>query len=619
MENLTQYISENVFNVNDDSIMYFNMMKLSKSLKNILSLDFNFESPIKVYIDFFKKIYKNNVIARLILTNEKNQKVVLNYNYNTKDLTDKNERKNFAFNFMDDLIDILLTKKVNVELLEVNADYYYKIKNSKFLINSKCNRIIMRNSLLDFDAAMELFKKSKTFKELNIGVDIYKNSEISQIYNSLRFETLSNINICFYLNQTFNGLDLESLSKSKDDEAKINNLKITFINSQSFFQNESFNKETIQIISSEIYDFLQPKYLEIKTVEIYPAKEGMSLFKVNKIYLSKKAFLLSNLINLSIKRVLKKLKNEDFKRLELIQKTISNNVLKMYGSRFEIKDFPLPLKLNKEYFEKNPKFKRYISNLYMDFKSVMIRKETYETILFRMYNINAEPEISLRLIKKDCNTMSKILQKIEGNNIMSLPDGKIVSIGGCLKMKGFKDNNSLNDLACINKILIFNEELSNLTIISPKINELLPHYNAKCFAIVNKDVYKNKDFSSSFRLILSGGISNSEYIQNFIGIPILQITLSKNSLSLTNENELESMVKINKIEIGDIANSCLFSHKVYYDNENRSLVLYDGFLFNHQDNKGFQIMSLDPNPMSTLDKKSSVKENSQKYTVDIYN
>lgn len=625
MENLNSYLSENNFNINDDSVTFFSMMKLSKSLQNIKKMKLEIDSPTDVSVYFFKKINKSNVYTRLTINNEKNQHFICNYNYNTSNITDKSERKKFVMNFIEDLIDVLLELKLNFKSFEVNADFYYKLERSKFLTYLKCKKIILCNSLFDYQSYKDFIKNSKdiddeiNLNELTFGIDIQSNEELCNIYKDLNKIRSQNLNITIYLNICFNDIQTENNCEFN----KINNLKITFINASTFFQNELFNKENLNKISSNIYEYFKPKYLEIKTVEAFSCKDDLSLFKVNKTILSKKVFLIVNLLNFGIKRYFKKSKisSLDSNRLENVQNSISKKLFQMFDSKFDTKDYPLPLKLNKEFFDKTKKYKRYISNLYMDFKSVMIRKETYETILYRLYNINCEEQFCLRLLKNDCNSFSKILQKIQGNNILFLPDGSIISIGGCLKLKPFKDNNSLNDSGCINKLIIFNEELSKITIVAPKLNELLPHYNSNCFALISKDLkeFNKSNKASNVKLILSGGISNGEFIQNFIGIPIYEITINKamnSSSNSLNKNKSEINLKIEKIEIGDICNSCLFSHKVMFDDEKRALILYDGYLFNHEDKKGFQVLL---NVNESLDKKSNIVENSQKFNIDIYN
>lgn len=548
--------------LNEEDIQCFNMMQLSKQLKLIKKIYFdfhkiNFEYNIKIF--YVKKINKKRVII-FLLVNEKRFTINYDFLYVSNDQV-KIQKQELCGNIIEEIIECfqpIKSFKFYSDSLNICGKY-----TTKHIINDckKVEFLELNNVLFSLNNEnINLFKNYKELrmKDLSLHFQFSKDDSFMEKFNFI-LENLTNKNI--------NKIDFTIHHDDKFDLTDCNLININNISTVLDIIDFKLNlintniKTEYLIKSDELNKFLMriflkysPEFMDISTVEILNSNnsnlnENISIFKYSKIIYTKSFYCLLN----SLKNKFKKDKafsiNQNYK---ILQKIIENLNLKSEDI-FEIKTYHLQLMLPNE---KSSKFKpiKFLFNLVNDFEGMLSKKIKYEEIYKHITTKPTQDELikkeSVQLKKFDLNSISKILAKIEGNNLISLKDGRKLSIGGKFKktIKGVEYSQALNTIIEISK------NFAKLNIYTFNDNYFLSHFNAASICI-------DEEF-----ILNIGGLSIEELLPNFAETPVYKI----NTKDLTIE-------RVQLSESNTLIPGVIFSHKLDRVSDNL-IEIKDGFV-----------------------------------------
>ena len=359
------------------------------------------------------------------------------------------------------------------------------------------------------------------------------NTQILKFINQIT----EKITIYVYYNKSINFQYLDQIKNNTPKRLNIIEFKMIMINT-SINCEKLINSDEFFKLPRYLFNNYIPEYFELNIVEIMNSKnskleDNVFLFRHNKILYSKKFFCILNSLKFS------------FNSFRLNNK-ILDNIIKyanISNDLFDIKTQHLQIALPSIL-----KIEKFIFNLYNDYESILIRKIKYEDI-FKF--ITTRPNDSnfkineIKLKNYDLNTFSKILSRIEDNNIIFC-NNKTFSIGGKFKIL----YNKIEYLVTLNTLIEINSDYSIIKIINFSENYLLPHFSAAATIFDNK-------------IILLGGMSMAELLPNFNLTPLFIINL--------NNYIIERVISKNSKN----APGVIFNHKIKL--ESNKLKIYDGF------------------------------------------
>ena len=607
----------NIYNVNDESNIFYNMFKIANYIKSnrfdkLFNVTNNSSNKYKVVLYIYKEISLNNYYSHILIENvhlSKSDSIIINFDFSQlKEESIFDEKNNFTSNIIEE---IFSSNSESIEYFELITDKYDNASNYLTSILSKS----IDQGLKYFKADLLMFNKANIdnllincnkLHELSIGINLLNTIEIYNIGNI--FSKFNNncslhdnefdkkLNLFVILDRNIitcnNILNNKKLTKTDNLDISLSLLKVNKFNNE-----EIFTKKNAIDLTKEIILNILPMFLEINFIEIYKVTKSSldyNLFKHVKISYTKSLFAfinsilfslkyntcLNNIINSNSKSNYIKKNHLEVYNFEMYKQNILKKSLEYYldsKNTLNYEDKFLQIKIDLE----NPKLSYLIFNLYQDFKSILIRKLKYDDI-YKQFVIKPDSnsknnyiEFQISIYKNDINSISKILNKIKGNNLIYLKDGKVISIGGYFKHM-FQEKQILMPF---NSIIVFNKHKTKLKIFNFKDNEYLTNYYASVFYNYNND--------NNIELISSGGSSSTELIVNFVETPIYKIILSKNLKEISCE-------RIDNIENCSDRNSLIFKHNSKLSSDGSYILLYGGFKSNSI-SKGLNVLNTNEN------------------------
>jgi hypothetical protein len=589
---------EHVKNINNEPIICFNMRELAKQLENIRMKNFSKDTPkFDIEIFYFKRLSKEKTI--IFLNINRNNNFVIHYEYLFINKENKKQhRRELAGNFVEEIIEKFQPiNKIKMFSDNYNVSGNYTIKH---LVNDnhsirvlELNNYVINVKNLNNNKMSENFQFLEKFYPLsnnrleNISLNFNFNGKYDffenfyYILKNLISNITKSVNLIIYYD---NDLDFLKYNNNSNEINNNNNnfkytgiitgnnlaeFKIYFINT-NLKSKKLLTQEEMQIIPKEILFKFLPEFCEINFVEIMNKENSklendIAIFKFTKIIYNKRFYSILN----SLKNVFhSNKKNVIDTRLLNYEKNnkILKNIINLINLEiFEIKTHHLQIKISTTSTHKSPLLNptKFLFNLIQDYESVLVRKIKYEDIYHMIttkpkvsnnFNDNDSPYIKniIKLKNYDLNSISKILSKIDGNNLLLLNDGRKFSIGG--KFKTIISNTEY--LLAINTIIEINKSFSRIKIFTYSDNYFLSHFHAAAEVYDENNIY------------VVGGMSTQELLPNFVYTPIYKID--------TRDYKIERIVPN-----GGKSSGVIFNHKlkIYHDNSKLNyLEISDGFI-----------------------------------------
>jgi hypothetical protein len=486
----------------------FNYKELSKTIKEIKDTHFKDETETEIEIFYLKRITKERILINIFI-NKKNFVIFYELFFTNQELR-KQHRNDIPSILLDEIFEnFKLIKKCKFHSDNLNKCGEYTLKyisQSKSLTHLELNNIKLEvaNLRKNEQISMNLFKKLNNLS-LNIMVENFED-DLSYLLNTLITNNSKVVNLVIYYDKEINPDNLKQIKGNlKKVKSSLNEIKINFVN-MNVKAKQILTESELDLIPSMLCECFLPDYIEINYFDIMNStnskiNEDVYLFKHSKLVYPKKIFCLLNSLKFSFKNKL------DHKIFESVVKCLDNKI-------FNIKTNHLQLMLPQG---KDLKAFKFIFNLLQDYESIIVRKVKYEDI-FKQITTKPKSDnqitAKIKLKENDLNTFSKILARIEGNNIVFLPNGNVISIGGKFNLIYNKQEYKL----ALNTIIEVDKNCRNLKILTHTDNYFLSHFNASC------DIF-DKD-----RIIVVGGMSIAELFPNFNNTPIYLIDTAKYSI-----------------------------------------------------------------------------------------
>jgi hypothetical protein len=484
----------------------FNYKDLAKAIAEIKETHFKNTNSFNIEVFYLKRISKERIIINLIING--NSLVIYYELFFTKQDLRKQHRQDIPGILIDELAETFKPMKS----LSFNSDNLNKSGNytMKYLSQNDLSGLQLNNYII----SLENFKNNKDYisKVSQKASSLVLTFHISTLEDNLSL-LLGNLvspscrDIVLYV--YYDGdIDLNKLVllDEKKQVFKLNELKVYLVNT-NLESKRLLTEPELYVIPLMFTSCFLPEYLEVNYIDIMNSdnsklEKGVSLFKYTKFTYTKRLFVLLNSLKLSFNR--KNTVNLTYNILKSIVKFAD-----IEDKQFEVKTNYLQLVLPKD---KVKPFK-FIFNLLQDYESILVRKTKYEE-LFKMVTTKPTDDDQIinkiRLKENDLGTVSKILTRIEGNTLLFLQNGTMLSIGGNFKL--IYSGNEYK--VALNTIIEIDRSFSNLKIITHSDKYFLSHFNAA------GEIYKGK-------ILIVGGMSIAELLPNFASTPIYLIDTTK--------------------------------------------------------------------------------------------
>lgn len=538
------------------------------------------EKGFKVNILYFKRLSKDKIIST-ISVNEIKFTVSHDFIF-IKSENKKLQRREFCGHLVEEIIanfQPLSGLIFHSDNLNISGLYTLKhLATDKHMLNTLQlnNYNIALNNTEDWDYLSKLTASDNISLSFNLGKDL--NDKFGKMLNIIMNKRAGNLKVVIYHENENPTINLNNLGV-KFNKLSLDDIRLYLINYNVSSQKLITNEEILQFANGLLFgkfpDFLELNFVEIMNSKNSKVEDGVNLFKFTKIKYTKLFFTVLNSIKMAFKDKL----NEKILRTMLAHSNFNDD--KVYEVQSQYLKICFPLNKTK------PNFLKFIYNLVQDYESILQRKLKYEDIYKIITTKPKEEGVDMiktlvKLRSYDLNSYSKIMSKIDGNNLLTLDNGTVVSIGGQLKIKINQSEYSIG----LNAIIEVNKTYSRIKIYTYKDNYFLSHFHAA--ATVTKDG----------SIIVVGGMSIPELFPNFKSTPLYKIDPKSYQI----ERILPDFKKSQAYP------GVIFNHRVIV--LGKSILVSDGFVVNNYKG-GLNLITTD------LSEEPSVKKNEFVFIYDV--